>query len=200
MSQTTEQDNKDDALPSRGELAAAVEELQTEVADAKRLAQRAQDRLLDAREREQAQQERIADLEATVEDVEQELAAVRERTDLLQTVKRASSMQIDERAAVLIQTLYNEAYANKQSDVESRRPKAAMDYNAAKKALGGSVARATILRTFEKAEELVDNPELMKKVKEDRSSARNTRLRLNLEGGDLPAQIAGQNITVPGEA
>jgi len=178
------------------ELAEEVRQAKSEAKDARRMAQQAQQTLLEVREREMEKDQRIADLKQEVESLEDELATLRDRTGLLETVKSASSMQIDKRAAVLIQTLYNKAWKRKESsaNVES---KAMMDYNAAEGALGGTVDRSKIYRTFQKAEELVDNKDVVEYVEEDRGSKKNTRLRLSLDGGSVPATIAGQQITKP---
>lgn len=178
------------------DLAERVEELETEATDAKNLARRTQQKLNDVRKREKERERRIDDLEAELEATKQEVSELRDRTGLLETVKSGASMKIDERAAVLIQTLYNKAWKRKQKDANTN-PTASMDYNAAEAALGGSVARSTILRTFDKAEQLVGDDDVVEKVSEDRSSKKNTRLLLDLSGGDVPATIAGQRISQP---
>lgn len=179
------------------ELAEEVRKAKTEAKDAKQMASNAQDRLLDVREEANKKDQRIAELEQEVASLEDELGTLRDRTGLLETVKRGSSMKIDERAAVLIQTLYNQAWRNKQSNANTN-PTASMDYNAAEGALGGSVDRSNIYRTFDKAESLIDNSDVLEYIKEGHGSSKNTRLVLDLGSGDLPETVAGQSISQPG--
>lgn len=181
------------------ELAQEVQEAKSEANSAKNLAKQAQQKLIDVRERELEKDQRITELEEQLDDAQSEIKSLRDRTGLLQTVKNGSSMKIDERAAVLIQTLYNEAWKKKQSSANNAKPKASMDYNAASGALGGSPDRSAIYRAMDKAEELVENEELCRKVEEDRGSDKNTRLVLNLEAGDVPTVIGGQTIINPAE-
>jgi len=178
-----EQDESRDAALSEAEK--AVE-----------MAKDAQQQLVDVRQELHQKDQRIDELEGQLEDAQQELSQLRDRTGLLETVKSGSSMQIDERAAVLIQTLYNEAWKKQQSSANTK-PRASMDYKAAKSALGGCVGRSAIYRTMEKAEALVGNDDLVGFVEESRGSKKNTRLRLNLEGGEVPETVAGQRVTTP---
>jgi len=48
---------------------------------------------------------------------------------------------------------------------------------------------------FEEAEELVQDTDVVWYQKEERSSKKDSRLIVNLDGGDLPAQVAGVDLT-----
>jgi len=196
MSADTMSESIEGEPPTLQELADEVEAAQAQANDAKQMAREAQQKFLEVREREMAKDQRIDDLEDELAEARNEIEHLRDRTGLLETVQKGSAMAIDERAAVLIQTLYNQAWERKTSDAATN-PKAAIDYKAAQAALGGTIARSKIYRTFDKAEALVDDTSVVEKVGEARGSSKNTRLRLSLEDGDVPATVAGQEITQP---
>jgi hypothetical protein len=136
-------------------------------------------------------------LEDELEDAEAELDALRERTDLVQAVQKASNLKPEERAVVCIQTLYNRA--NARQDV-GEPPLAEMTARQAITALGGSINRTAVYRTFETADDLLSDipDDVFEYRTEDRSSAEKSRLRLNLDAGDLPSVVAGHDIVVGG--
>jgi hypothetical protein len=124
-----------------------------------------------------------------IDDLESRLATTENRTDMLDAVEQAAALKPDERAAVLVQTLYNEA-AN--SDGE-----ASIDAGQAVKALGGSVDRTLMYGesgVFQKAVDAVDDEDVLELKTEDRSSKKNTRLRLDLTEGTLPEAVSGIEI------
>jgi len=199
MSAETVQEKPDESeAPTVEELAEEVREVKSEAESAMKLAREQGRKILELRQREKEKDERIDELETELEEARSEIQSLRERTGLLQTVKNGSSMKIDERAAVMVQTLYNEAWQKQQSNANNQ-PKASMDYNEATKALGGSPDRSAIYRAMKKAEELVGDTAVCRKVKEGRSSDKNTRLVIDLDGGELPDVVAGQSITAPQE-
>lgn len=185
--QTTDPEER---TPTVEELADTVAALQSEVRDANQSARTAKRQLLDVREELNQKDERIDALEARIDEQEQTIAQLRDRTGLLESVQEGASLPIEKRAAVLIQTLYNKAWDNDG--------KAALDYKAAEAALGGSVNRSSLYRTMDKAEDLVDDTDLLEKVKEDKSSAKNTRLTMDLSAGNVPSTVAGKEIVQPG--
>lgn len=180
----------EDRTPTIEELAETVEALRSEVRDANQSARTAKSKLLEVHGDLQEKEQRIDELEERIEEQDQTISQLRDRTGLLESVKEGASLPIEQRAAVLIQTLYNKAWDNDG--------KAALDYKAAEAALGGSVNRSNIYRTMDKAENLVDNSQLLQKVKEDKSSAKNTRLTMDLSAGEVPATVAGKEIAQPG--
>lgn len=145
--------------------------------------------------------ERIDGLKAENQRLRAELQEIDERTGLMEAVSDASSMQIETRAAICIQTLVNEASSVAGEDL----PTAAMDWREGKKALGGGINRTSVYDTFEKAEELVDaqlgdDQRVVQFKREGRSSQKNSRLAVDLSAGDLPRKIADKEIRAGGGA
>lgn len=134
-------------------------------------------------------EDELKDRDEEIQHLRRELDSVKNRTDLLDRVESASALKPDERAAVLIQTLYNEA--------DATNGHASIDASQASKALGGRVDRTLMYGetgTFQKAVDAVGDDDVLKLVKEDRASDRNTRLVLNLEAGELPETVAGVEV------
>lgn len=135
----------------------------------------------------------VADLEGELADAHAELESLRERTDLLQAVQKASNLKPEERAVVCIQTLYNEASQRDPALGE-------MDVGSAITALGGSVKRHHIYPVFDTIEDLAEDDgndvdeRVLQVVREDKTSEDNTRIVLNLEAGDLPETVLGHDI------
>lgn len=121
-----------------------------------------------------------------IRDLEQELENIDTRTDLLDNVQEATTMKPDERAGVLIQTLYNEA--------EKGNGRASMDVGEAVKTLGGGVHRTSMYGEegdFKRAVELVGDEDVLDLKEENRASDKNTRLRLDLTSGEVPEKSRG---------
>lgn len=142
---------------------------------------------------------RVEELEDEVEQLRYELEQVREQAAaeerLFADVRQGMANKPEERAATLIQALNNEACTDASVGGAKR---AEMDVAKARTALGGSVVRQTIYPTFERAVDLVGDERVLTYVKEDRSSDRNSRLRMDLEGdGELPNSVAGFKIRDP---
>lgn len=168
---------------------------------AETMAQRALKRVRELEAELGAAHERIDDVEAENDRLRAELEEIDERTGLMEAVSDASSMQIETRAAVCIQTLVNEASAVGGEDL----PTAAMDWNEGRSALGGSISRTSVYDTFDKAQELVDSrlgeeQDVVKYISEDRSSPRNSRLVVNLDAGDVPGKLGDKEIQHGGNA
>jgi chromosome segregation ATPase len=180
------------------DLADELDALQSRVNDAEASANKAKREAFELREELIQRDQRIDELEAAVEEQAQTIKQLRDRTGMLDNIEDGASLKIDKRAAILVQNLYNQAWKRKESSL-NETPSASMDYHGAEAALGGGVDRANIMRTFGKAEELVDDDDLLWKEEEDRSSKKNTRLILDLSEGDAPQKIAGQDITQPEE-
>lgn len=134
-------------------------------------------------------EEELKQRDKRIDELERELQQVQTRTDLLDRVEEGSSLKPAERAAVLIQTLYNEA-ANTNGA-------ASIDATGAVKALGGGVNRTLMYGpngTFQKAVDLVDDESVLTMRKENRASEKNTRLELDINDGDLPDTVAGVEV------
>lgn len=124
-----------------------------------------------------------------IDDLERRLDTYEDRTDLLDSIEADAALKPKQRAAVLIQTLHNEA--------TNTNGHASIDAGGAVKALGGSVNRTLMYGesgAFQKAVDAVDDKEVLKLVRENRASNRNTRLELDLTAGGLPETVAGVDI------
>lgn len=185
----------DDAQDLLLDMADAVESAQADAQTAKQLASDAQSRLLGVREEKAELESEVETLKEENKELENRVDELQSRTDLMDQVAQGSAMKVERRAAVLIQTLYNNAYRNKQSNSDSA-PTASMDWRGGQSALGGSIDRSGVYRTFEKADELVDGAVVTFK-KESRSSSKNSRLTLDLREEEPPATIAGKKIVTP---
>lgn len=133
----------------------------------------------------------IEELQAEIQSLRDEndclrerLADVEDRTDLQAHVQDAAALKVEDRAKVCIQTCVNEAQRRGRN---GENASATMDYNEARKALGGGLADQQLLDALKRADDLVDSPAVRFK-KETRAAQRNSRLIVDLEAGDLPAQ------------
>jgi len=119
-----------------------------------------------------------------LDEVEQDLKAVDERTELMHKVQRFDAGKPTERAAVLIQTLRNRAI---ESD-----DRAALDVRGALDVLRLDKSKRTLMyETFEKAEQMVDDPAVLAYKKEHQHADKNSRLAINLTNGDVPKRAEG---------
>lgn len=173
-----------------------INEIESVAESASKTARRAMDRNIEFRKTIQEQEEQIEAIRDENQELRAQVEQLRDRTGLLEHVQDAASLKPEKRAAILIQTLYNSAWKRKQNNANSN-PSASMDYNGAETALGGGISRDKIYTTFAKAEQLVDDTDVVRYVKENRGSDKNTRLVLDLSETDAPSQIAGRTIEPP---
>lgn len=137
-------------------------------------------------------EDELQDAQAKLNDLEQQLEAVQENTDLLQTVERAESRKPAERAAVLIRTLRRRA---RTSD-----GRASLDVAGALDVLRLDPDKRTLMySTFQKAEDLVGDTDVVWYRQEPRHSDRNSRLILTLENGDVPEVANGHELRAEGD-
>lgn len=134
--------------------------------------------------------ERIEEHTDQILAIEENVHDLDDRTSLQEFVRDASSLKVEERAAVLIQTLYNEAQKKRRRGGE---PIATGDYKDADTALGNTLDNRQLIDAMDRAATLVEGDVLQFK-KEPRSSRMNSRLILNLNAGELPATVAGRKI------
>ena len=144
-------------------------------------------------------EERIEALEQQVAELEYQLEQFHNRVDreerMFSDIRKGMANKPEERAAILIQTLNNEALTDASI---GRGAKAEMDAGKARGALGGGVDRTLMYPTFECAAGLIGDEDVLEYVKEGRGGERNSRLRLNLEGDrELPDRVAGYKIRDP---
>ena len=192
-----EEDSAEDQSETLQQLATRVEVLKSEQ-------KRARDKRMGLLETHQNQADRIEDLEADVNELEAEVDRLRDRTDLMDAIKDATVLKPEQRAAVLLQTLYNEAWTKAQRETKNP-PTAEMDYNQAGSALGGSIdQRPKLYAAMEKAAALVTEKlgenDVVSFIKEDRHAPKNTRLQVDLRGRDpFPLEIGDKEIEEPTE-
>lgn len=119
----------------------------------------------------------------------EEIADLRERTNLLQALQRATSLKKDERIAVLLQTLHNEAKSN--------GGQATMDVNKWQSAVGGNPDRSLFYGEdgdAKRAVSMVDNEDVLWFEKENRGARRNSRLIIDTDSGSLSGSISGKTL------
>lgn len=149
-----------------------------------------EEKLLDERRDKRQLEQRIAELESALDD----------QVEIMRKAMRSSSLKPVERASLLIQALWSEAKRN--GEKSGQKPRATMTAGEAVKALHGDVDRTLMYGesgTFQKAEDLVGDTDILEYRTEDRASAKNTRLIMNLEAGEPPQTAEGYDL-VPQEA
>lgn len=139
---------------------------------------------------EQLQEERKERkrLEEENENLRNEIERLDARTDLLHLVESSDEMDGRQRSVALIQHLQRAAEKNRE---RGREAKASVNREEAEGALHHpDVDRTTIYDDMRRAVRLVGNESVLKY---ESSSGGGSRLKLNLEAGDLPAEVAGQH-------
>lgn len=154
------------------------------------LAKRALDRCNELENENQAFQKELRELSSENQELRQRIQDLEERDAIADSLIDASRLKVEERAAVCIQTLANDALKQKR---RGRPPKAKMDHNEADAALGGELDRRQLLDALERAGDIVDS-EVVEFVRENRAAKKNSRLILNLEAGALPSTVAGYDM------
>lgn len=149
------------------------------------------------REENTTLQEKVNDQQETIQELQDELSRLEDRTNLLQHVKKASALESEEKIAIILQTLVEEA---EQKRKNGKTASAAMDAPQAVKTLGGGVDRTTMYDLLPRAAELVGKQEekVCYYLREDRASQKNSRLVVNLENGEMPAMVEGYDISTGG--
>ncbi len=175
------------------DLEARVDELEEMVGEFKAASKAAFQKAKSAESELGDLREDHADLQTEVETLrdenaalEQELDEVRERTDLLQAVRQASSLDSEEQAAVCIQNLHNKAQNNDG--------RASLSPSEGLSALGHSIDRTSVYDVYRRAERLVGDDDLLWYQSEPRNADKNSRLILDLTEGSLPSTVAGHDV------
>lgn len=126
-------------------------------------------------------------LQAENEDLRAEIERLDARTDLLRLVEQSDDMTGKQRSVALIQHLRRAA--ERQRD-RGRPAKSSVDRDDAESALQfPDVDRTTIYDDMRRAVRLVDNEAILWY---ESNSGGESRLKLDLEAGDLPSEIVGQ--------
>lgn len=186
--------------------------LVSEVEDARAEAEDAYTMVRDTRKQLRDANSRIADLEDENRMLRDRLDDLDTRTTLLQTADTQSRNVVERRAAALLQTLFNQAWRDKQKDNSKATAQSSMDYNSANMALGGGFERSQLYAAMKRAVTLVhpdvnedDNKQLAESdnqvrfIRESRSSDQNTRLLVDLTDVDRLETTLGKTITPPTE-
>lgn len=126
-------------------------------------------------------------LEEANESLQEEIARLDARTDLLRLVESSDDMDAKQRRVALIQHLKQAAERNRSRD---RDAKASVNRNEAEAALQyPDINRTTIYDDLRKAPGLVQDEDVLWY---ESSSGGNSRLKLDLENCDLPGEIVGK--------
>jgi len=158
-----------------------VDRLSSELQGAIQIAQSAKAEVVDLEEELAHERKRRKELEQEVEKLSQD-------NEFVNTVQQNGANDNTRRAAICLQTLARRARKGANNH-------ATMDANRCEDTLNGTIHRTTAYRVFKKAEELVGDADVVWYQKEPRGSSENSRLILDLDGGELPAQVAGFDLS-----
>lgn len=143
-----------------------------------------QDGLASAWDAIDALEESVQEMDDRIEELEDEVARLDSRTDLLDLVQSSDEMDGEQRSTALIQHLHKAA--QKQRD-RGEPAMASVNRDEAEAALQyPDVERTTIYRDMERAIRLVGNEAVLWY---ESASGGESRLKLNLETGDLSAKF-----------
>lgn len=134
----------------------------------------------------------LKDRDEQIERLEGRLDEYERRSDLLDRVAQSSASSRQEKAAVLLQVLHNDASSSSSNS-------ASMDARAGWDNLNRTVDRTTVYDVFEDIVDAVDDEDVCYIKRESRSSKKNTRIVLNLDEGHVPSEMAGVPITEGGD-
>jgi regulator of replication initiation timing len=147
------------------------------------------DQLRDAEAEREALQNDVAELREENEDLRGEIERLDARTDLLDVLEEVDSMDGRQRSVALIQHLRRAAERQRE---RGRPAKASVNRDEAESALQyPDVERTTIYRDMNRAARLVGDESVLRY---DSDTGGDSRLRLNLEDGNLPGSVAGKRI------
>lgn len=121
-----------------------------------------------------------------IDALEAELERQADKTELLDSVVAGESSAKDKRMGRILQALYQHAAPDGSS---------AMDARAAWENLNRSVDRTSLYDLFEDIVDRVGNEDVCWVEREERHAKRNTRLVLDLDGGEPPAAVGGVPVT-----
>lgn len=176
----------DDGPPIE-ELAAKVETFQEGLGNTWDEIDELHDALQEGREERHRLEEENNDLRDQVEELQA-------RTDLLRLVQSSDDLNGKGRSVALIQHLRRAA---KRQRERGRDPKASVNREEAESALHHpDVARTTIYDDMRRAARLVGNEDMLKYSS---SSGGGSQLKLNLEAGNLPSEVVGQQTSHGGQ-
>lgn len=158
-----------------------VERLSSELQGVIQIAQSAKSEVVELEEELAHERKRRKELEQQVEKLSQD-------NEFVNTVQQNGVSDNTRRAAICLQTLARRSRKGSGNH-------ATMDANRCADTLNGTIHRTTAYRIFEQAEELVGDSDVVWYQKEKRTASENSRLILDLDGGELPAQVAGFDLS-----
>lgn len=147
------------------------------------------------REALEDEQERRTQLEEELDversqrrELKQEVERLSARTDLLRLVESSDQLTGEQRSVALLQHLRQEAERRRD---RGREAKASVNRDDAERALQfPDVDRTTIYTDMQRAARLVGDERI---IRYESGSGGGSRLKLNLEAGDLPGEVAGRS-------
>jgi septal ring factor EnvC (AmiA/AmiB activator) len=117
--------------------------------------------------------------------LQHQLNEIDRRTDLLRLIENGEEVNGKQRSVILIQSLRRAA--ERKSD-RGRKAKSSVNREEAERALGHpDVDRTTIYTDMQRAERLVGDQDIVQYVT---NSEGETRLKMNLEAGELPSKFS----------
>jgi uncharacterized coiled-coil DUF342 family protein len=168
------------------EVQEELEELHAKVDTFRDGLRSAWDAIDDLEEQLQEEREERRRLEDENEELREEIERLHARTDLLRLVDNSDEMTGKQRSMTLIQHLKKQAETHRDRD---REAKASVNREEAESALQyPNVDRTTIYDDMRRAARLVDNKNVLWY---ESASGGGSRLRLNLDAGDLPGEVLG---------
>jgi len=174
--------------------APSVEELEAKLETFQEGLGNAWDAIDDLEEQLEEEREERRRLEEENEDLQDEIERLDARTDLLALVENSDEMTAKQRRVTLIQHLKKAA---EQERERGRDAKASVNKDEAEAALRyPDIDRTTIYDDLRKAPGLVGKKNVLWY---ESSSGGESRLKLNLERGDLPGGVVGQRTRNGGE-
>jgi len=145
-----------------------------------------EDELDDVRDERDELRDDVHDLQEENEELREEIDRLHARTDLLNLVENSDDMTGKQRSVTLIQHLKKKAETQRD---RGRDAKASVNREEAESALQyPDVDRTTLYDDMRRAERLVGNKNVLTY---DSATGGDSRLKLNLEAGDLPQDVVG---------
>ena len=170
----------------RSEVVEEIEDLRAKVDTFRDGLRGAWDAIDDLEEQLDEEREERRRLEDENEELREEIERLHARTDLLRLVENSDQMTGKQRSMTLVQHLKKQAETHRD---RGREAKASVNREEAESALQyPDVDRTTLYDDMRRAERLVDNKNVLTYKS---ASGGGSRLRLNLDAGDLPGDVLG---------
>lgn len=173
-----------DDAPSRAELERTLTRLESEVSAYGEIIADLESDLTAERERREQLEQELETVREENRQLRHTVADLEERLQFLGAVQEHDQMDASQRAAYLVFGLLNKAEA-------TGREKVSYDKDDALDRLDYSIHRTSVYDVFEKAEQLVGEPDVVRYCREDRGSEKPSRLVLDRSNGELPSSIGG---------